>query len=171
MENSKIKSKRYQIYYLKMRIWRQDCYFNRLKKIYFHKNFFKNKLQEEQDNYDDLNDQNKTMTKELNDLRQKLSILAKENEELRKKLVQLELANKDPVIGKYVSNGSANGRIVYQGLKGGRYYFTKKGTKSYLSKGDVVEQLSSDDDATFWRIYFKIDFKIKFKNSNFFLIF
>ncbi len=70
----------------------------------------------------------------------------KENESLRHKVLELERkGEKDQLIGKYKSNGSANGRHVFKGLNGGRYYLTKKGTKSYLNKGDEIEPLSEEE--------------------------
>jgi hypothetical protein len=33
---------------------------------------------------------------------------------------------------RYVSNGSANGREIYEGPRGGRYYLTASGNKRYL---------------------------------------
>ena len=41
-------------------------------------------------------------------------------------------SNGDKPIGVYESNGSANGRTVYEGTRGGRYYRTKSGKKSYI---------------------------------------
>lgn len=41
----------------------------------------------------------------------------------------------DPVIGKNVSKGIANGRQLHQGNNGGVYFFTPNGSKSYLTNG------------------------------------
>lgn len=89
----------------------------------------------------------KVDSKEISEFRQKLEILVKENESLRRKVLELESKSdkKDQLIGKYKSNGSANGRHVFKGINGGRYYLTKKGTKSYLNKGDEIEPLSEEE--------------------------
>ena len=34
----------------------------------------------------------------------------------------------------YTSKGSASGRVIYEGVKGGRYYLTESGKKVYLQK-------------------------------------
>jgi hypothetical protein len=47
-------------------------------------------------------------------------------------------SNQSNSIGKYVSNGRANGREVYQGSRGGKYYFTDSGNKAYV-KDDQVD--------------------------------
>ena len=93
--------------------------------------------------------QKATTDKELSECRNKLSNLAKENDDLRKKLLENEQSQCDAVLGRYVSNGSANGRIVYQGSKGGKYYLTKKGTKTYLPRGALIEELSDEEAETF----------------------
>ena len=86
--------------------------------------------------------------KEIGEFRHKLEILVKENDDLRAKVLELESKddNRDKIIGRYKSNGSANGRIVFKGSKGGKYYLTKKGTKSYLRQGDVIEPLDSEEE-------------------------
>ena len=38
----------------------------------------------------------------------------------------------DNSIGTYMSNGSANGRTIYQGPRGGRYTIDKNGNKQYF---------------------------------------
>ncbi len=43
-------------------------------------------------------------------------------------------SNIDPFIGTYNSNGSANGKNLYAGPRGGIYYINNNGNKTYLDK-------------------------------------
>ena len=40
----------------------------------------------------------------------------------------------DPFVGYFQSNGSANGKSVYKGARGGFYYLSNNGGKRYLNK-------------------------------------
>lgn len=43
-----------------------------------------------------------------------------------------ESQESDGSIGTYISNGIANGKSIFQGPKGGRYYVNSSGNKSYI---------------------------------------
>lgn len=43
----------------------------------------------------------------------------------------------DVVVGKFISNGPANGRVLYRGPRGGLYYITSNGNKAYVKSGQV----------------------------------
>ena len=44
------------------------------------------------------------------------------------------LRDQDRVIGTYRSSGSANGRTLYEGSRGGQYYYSSGGNKVYRSR-------------------------------------
>jgi len=42
--------------------------------------------------------------------------------------------SRDPVIGVHSSRGSANGRELHEGPRGGHYYMNANGNKTYVQK-------------------------------------
>lgn len=46
------------------------------------------------------------------------------------------------LIGRYVSNGTANGNFLYMGPKGGLFYYNSRGNKTYLDNSKKINQVS-----------------------------
>jgi len=49
-------------------------------------------------------------------------------------------------VGFVISRGSTNGRCVYEGPRGGRYYMMSSGGKKYLANGTPIKEAKRVDD-------------------------
>lgn len=65
--------------------------------------------------------------------------------------------DEDNRVGTYISNGSANGRPVYKGPRGGLYYLTSSGTKTYVNSSNIKMEPSKAKLSLFAR-------KLNFEN-------
>ena len=55
-------------------------------------------------------------------------------------------SNNDKFVGFLISDGSTNGRCVYEGPRGGRYYMMPSGGKKYLANGTPIKEAKRVDN-------------------------